>query len=159
MGARCSSPEGVLLGGVFLTWSNSKIEIQKLFIIIQKSVRLTKKFYVSKLLQAFVFSVRVYFSKIQDFNFLCLKHCFFGFFFHCFMKFLVKIYMKRYERHNTTLWITDFFNSVLCLVSCSSKNQVPYLILNLGCDQLKFGMSAQEKKNAFRSALPICHKL
>ena len=40
----------------------------------------------------------------------------------------------------------DFFSSVL--VSCSSKNQVPYL-LNKGCNQLKFDISAAqgEKKN------------
>ena len=37
------------------------------------------------------------------------------------------MYKKKYNRHNVTLWTTDFFNSVFCLVSCSSKNQVPYL--------------------------------
>ena len=37
------------------------------------------------------------------------------------MNLLVKIYKKRYDRHNETLWTTDFFNSVFCLVSCSSK--------------------------------------
>ena len=39
-----------------------------------------------------------------------------------------------------------FFNSVLCLVSCSSKNQVPYFILNKGCDPLKFDTSAAQEK-------------
>ena len=29
--------------------------------------------------------------------------------------------MKRYDRHNKTLLKTDFFNSVFCLVTCSSK--------------------------------------
>ena len=44
-------------------------------------------------------------------------------------------------------------------VSCSSKNQVPYFILDQGCDQLKLDTSAEgeEKKNA--SGRPICHKL
>ena len=46
------------------------------------------------------------------------------------MNLFVKIYMKRHDRHINTLWTTDFFNSVFCLVSCSSKNQVPYFILN-----------------------------
>ena len=36
-----------------------------------------------------------------------------------------------------TLWTTDL-NSALPLVSCSSKNQIPYFILNKDCDQLKF---------------------
>ena len=87
------------------------------------------KFYVSKLPRAFVFRSAFYSAKFKILIFFCLKGFFF-FFFHCFMKFLVKIYMERYERHNKTLWTTDFFNSVLCLVSCSSKNQVPYFILN-----------------------------
>ena len=43
---------------------------------------------------------------------------------------LVKIYMKRHDRHNKTLCTTDFFNSVFCLVSCSFIYQVPYFILN-----------------------------
>ena len=38
--------------------------------------------------------------------------------------------MKRHDRHNKTLRTTDFFNSVFCLASCSSINQVPYFILN-----------------------------
>ena len=60
------------------------------------------------------------------FVFACLLAIFFQFFF--FMTVLVKIYVKRYDKHNKTLWTTDFFNSVFCLVSCSSKNQVPYVI-------------------------------
>ena len=68
------------------------------------------------------FSVRVWFSKIQGLKFFCLLN----FFFQFFMNFLVKIYKKIYDKHNETLWTTDFFNSVFCLVSCSSKNQVPY---------------------------------
>ena len=68
----------------------------------------------------------------------CRAHLFFGgrliqqnsrfeFFFACliffpvFMNLLVKINEKIYDRHNETLWTTDFFNSVFCLVSCSSK--------------------------------------
>ena len=41
--------------------------------------------------------------------------------------------LKKYDRvkHFGQL----IFNSVLCLVSCSSKNQVPYFILNKECDQ------------------------
>ena len=38
----------------------------------------------------------------------------------------------------------SYFN----LVSCSSKNQVPYFILDQGCDRLKHDTSAEgEKKN------------
>ena len=53
----------------------------------------------------FGFLVRVWFSKIQAFNF-----CFAYFFFQFFMNLLV---MKRHDSHNKTLCTTDFFNSVL----------------------------------------------
>ena len=72
------------------------------------------------------------------FLFLCLFFIFyffififfFAYFFPVFMNLLVKVYMKRHDRHDKTLKTTHFFNSVFCLVSCSSKNQVPYFILN-----------------------------
>ena len=55
--------------------------------------------------------------------------------------------MKKHDRHNKTLCTTDFFNSVLCLVYCSSINQVPYFILKK-TDRPKFDTSAaQGKKN------------
>ena len=38
--------------------------------------------------------------------------------------------MKRHDRHSKTLCTTNLFNSVFCLVSCSSINQAPYFILN-----------------------------
>ena len=109
------------------------------------------------------FSVRVWFSKIQGLNFFCLLN----FFFQFFMNLLVKIYRKRYDRHNETLWTTDFFNSVFYLVSCSSKNQVPYFkdVTDSNLTRLllrkkkKKKKTLKKKKNAFRSGLPICHKL
>ena len=74
------------------------------------------KFSVSKLPRAFVF--RCAFDsakfKVWIFFFACL--IFFPVFYE-----LVKIYKKRYDRHNETLWTTGFFNSVFCLLSCSSK--------------------------------------
>ena len=73
------------------------------------------------------FSVCVWFIKIQSFYLFIF---FAYFFFQFFMNLLFKIYMKRHDRHNKTLWTTDFFNSVFCLVSCSSKDQVPCFILN-----------------------------
>ena len=56
--------------------------------------------------------------------------------------------MKRHDRHNTTLGTTDFFNSVFCLVSCSSKNQVPYFILNkvMTNSNLKCQLLREKKK-------------
>ena len=60
------------------------------------------------------------------------------------MNLLVKIYMKRHDRHNKTLCTTDFFNSAFCLVSCSSINQVPYS--EQSCDRPKFDTSAAQKK-------------
>ena len=109
----------------------------------------------------------------------CRAHLFFGarliqqnprfeifllayFFFQFFMKFLVKIYKKRYEKHNETLWTTDFFNSVFCLVSCSSKNQVPYFKAVTDSNLTRLLLREKKKKfkkTAFRSGLPICHEL
>ena len=84
-----------------------------------------KKSYVSKLPHALKF------------------FCLLNFFFQFFMNFLVKIYKKRYEKHNETLWTTDFFNSVFCLVSCWSKNQVPYF---KAVTDSNLTSAAQEKK-------------
>ena len=98
---------------------------------------------------------------------LFLLACFF-FFFQFVINLLVKIYMKKHNRHKT-LCTTDFFNSVLWLVSCSSINQVPYFILkkvvtdpNLTRLLLRNKQTSNQttlKKTAFRSGLPICHKL
>ena len=82
-----------------------------------------------------------------------------NFFFQFFMNLLVKIYIKSHDRYNKTLCTTDFFNSVFCLVSCSSINQVPYFILNKVVTDPIWHVCYSEKKNAFRSDLPICHKL
>ena len=79
----------------------------------------------------------------SSFQFFLLAYFFFHFFF---MNLLVKIYMKRHDRHAKTLWTTGFFNSVFCLVSCSSKNQVPYFILNKVVTDSKFDTSAAKKK-------------
>ena len=70
------------------------------------------------------------------------------FFFQFVMNLLVKTYMKIYDRDNETLWTTDFFNSVFCLISCSSKNQIKFLILywTKSCDRLKSDTSAAQKK-------------
>ena len=101
------------------------------------------------------FSVRVWFSKIEGLNFFpCLI------FFPVFMNLLVKI-----DRHNRTLWTTEFFNTVFCLVSCLSKNPVPYFkaVTDSNLARLllrkKKKKKTVKKKNAFRSGLPICHEL
>ena len=102
-----------------------------------------------------LFLVRVWFSKIQAFNFLaCL------FFFQFFMNLLVKINMKRHDRHNTTLWTTDFFNSVFFLVPCSSKNQVPYFILKkvVTDSNLTRLLLNGKKKISLRAILKIHHR-
>ena len=67
---------------------------------------------------AFVFRCAFDSAKFKLLIFFCLLT-----FFPFLMNLLVKIYMKRCDRHNKTLWTTDFFNSVFGLVSCSSKNQ------------------------------------
>ena len=60
------------------------------------------------------------------------------------MNFLVKIYKKRYDEHNETLWTTDFFNS--CVLSCILLIQKSSSIFQ-SCDRLKSDTSAaQEKK-------------
>ena len=80
------------------------------------------KSYVSKLPRAFVFRCAFDSVKFKVWIFFaCLI-----FFPQFFMNLLVKIYRKRYDRHNETLWTTYFFNSVFYFVFCSSKNQVPY---------------------------------
>ena len=91
------------------------------------------------------------------------------------MNLLVKLYMKRHDRHNKTLWTTDYFISMFCLVSCLSKNQVQYFILNKVVtdsnltrlllrkktkqNKTKQTNKQQQQLNAFRSGLSICHKL
>ena len=59
------------------------------------------------------------------------------------MNFLVKIYKKRYDKHNETLWTTDFFNSVFC--SCILLIQKSSSIFQ-SCDRLKSDTSAAQKK-------------
>ena len=70
------------------------------------------------------------------------------------MNLLVKIYMKRYNRHNETLWTTDFFKSVFCLqVSCILFIQKSSSIFQ-SCDRLKSDMSAaQEQKKKKKKPL------
>ena len=86
------------------------------------------------------------------------------------MNFPVKIYMKWYDRHNKICigqLFTDFLNSLIYfnLVSCSSKNQVPYFILDKGCDWLKLDTALLLrgkkclKKTHLQSGLPIHRKL
>ena len=116
-----------------------------------------KKILCLKAASRICFSMRVWFRKIQGFFFFfaCL------FFFQFFMNLLVKIYKKRYDRHNETLWTTDFFNSVFCLVFCSSKIKFcisklwPTQIWHVCCSEKK----KKKKKNAYGSGLPICHEL
>ena len=83
--------------------------------------------------------------RLKKINCMSQSFCFFWliqqnssflFFFACLIFFksflwtcLLK-YMKRHDRHNKTHFTTDFFNSVFCLVSCLSINQVPYFILS-----------------------------
>ena len=75
------------------------------------------------------------------------------------MNLFVKIYKKRYDRHiSKTLWMTDFFNSVFCLVSWSSKNQVPYFKAVTDSNLTRL-LLRKKKKNAFRSGLSIYHEL
>ena len=66
------------------------------------SIRL-KKNPMSQSCRAHLFSVRVWFSKIQGLKFFLACFIFFQFF----MNLLVKIYKKRYDRHNETLWTTS----------------------------------------------------
>ena len=82
-------------------------------------------------------------KKINPMSQSCREHLFFGarliqqnsrfeffllawFFFPVFYDLLIKKYKKRYDRHNETLWTTNFFNS--CVLPCILfiKNQVPY---------------------------------
>ena len=100
-------------------------------------------------------------KKINSMSQSCRAHLFFGarliqrnsrfeFFFACliffqfFMNLLVKIYKKRYDRHNETLWTTDFFNSVFCLVSCSSK--IKFHISKLWTTQIWYVCCSEKKK-------------
>ena len=88
-----------------------------------------------------------WFSKIQAFTFLffliaCLV--FFFFFFIFLMNLLVKIYMKRLDRQTT------LNNRLLqlCVLSCILfvQNSSSIFHTEQSCDQLKFGMSAAQKK-------------
>ena len=101
------------------------------------------KSYVSKLTCAFVFWCAFDSAKFKVWIF---------FFFACLIFFssflwplLVKIYKKRYDRHNEILWTTtDFFNSVFCLVSCSSK--IKFHISKLWTTQIWHVCCSERKK-------------
>ena len=56
----------------------------------------------------------------------------------------VKIYMKRYDMHNKTVWTTDFFNS--CILFIQKSSFIFHTEQNKGCDQLKFNTSAAQGK-------------
>ena len=105
-----------------LSANNCKREIQKNHRIRLKKINCMSQSCCTRLF----FGVRLI---QQNSSFSC---CFFAclIFFQFLINLLVKIYMKRHNRHNKTLCTTDFFNSVFCLVSCLSINQVPYFILN-----------------------------
>ena len=110
--------------------------------------------------RAHLFSGARLIQQNSRFEFFCLLNFFSSFF----MNLLVKIYKKRYDRHNGTLWKTDFLNSVFCLVSCSSKIKFhisklwPTQIWHVCCSEKK-QTNKRVKKNGFRSGLPICHEL
>ena len=114
------------------------------------------KSYVSKLSHAFRCAFDSAKFKVWIF-FACLI-----FFFQFFMNLLVKIYKKRYDRHNGTLWTTDFFNS--CVLSCILFIQKSSSIFQ-SCGRLKSDTFAAQKKKknvkktTFRLGLPICHEL
>ena len=72
---------------------------------------------------------------------------FFGLiFFTSFLTVACEIDMKRYDRHKKHIeqLFTDFLNSLIYfnIVSCSSRNQVPYFTMDKGCDSLKIDTSA-----------------
>ena len=95
------------------------------------------------------------------------------------MNLLVKIYMKRHDRHDKTLFTTDFFNC--CVLSCILFIHKSSFLFhtekvvtdpNLTCLLLRKNQKKKQnktkqnktkknikKKNAFKSGLPICPKL
>ena len=128
------------------TWNNSSPPI---WYWLQYKAKKNK--FCLKAATCICFSVHVWFSKIQAFwFFFCLLIFFFQFF--MFMNFLVKIYMKIYDRHRKTLWTTDFFNSVFCL-SFSSKNQVPYFILNQAVTDANLTRLLLKKKKTLKKRI------
>ena len=114
---------GILMGVRFLATCLKSGVLKMLRQCSRKAKK--NKLYVSKLPRTFVFWCAFDSAKFKLLIFFARL-----IFFQFFMNLLVKIYMKRHDRHNKALCTTDFFNSVFCLVSCSSINQVPYFILN-----------------------------
>ena len=131
--------------------------------MIEQSYKAKKnKLYVSKLPRAIVFRCAFDSAKFKLLIFFFCFLIFFQFLWTCLSNYRWKVH----NRHNKTLWTTDFFNSVFCLVSCSSKNEVPYFILNkvVTDSNLKHLLLRGKKqkclkKTAFRSGFQICHKL
>ena len=84
------------------------------------------------------------------------------------MNLLVKIYKKRYDRHNEWNTLNNRLLQ-LCVLSCILfiQNQVPYFKAVNDSNRTRLLLRKKEKKrkkktlkkNAFRSGLPICHKL
>ena len=101
------------------------------------------KLYVSKLPRAFIFWCAFDWAKLK-----------LWIFFACLLFFSVLwtwYRWKRHDRHNKTLWTTDFINSVFCLVSCSSKKISSIYHSEQSCDQLKFETSAAQKKKMLKN--------
>ena len=133
-------------------------------ILDNTGIRMNKKILCLKVAVCICFAMRIWFSKIQAFHIFWWLH----FLLPVFMNLYVKIYMKRYDRHNKTHWTSVYRLLELSsyFVSCLSKNQIPYFILDKVCDWLKLDTWVGKKKNQIikrklhlESGLPICHKL
>ena len=107
--------------------------------------------YVSKLPRAFVFRCAFDSAKLKVWFFFFFLLAYF--LSSLFMNVLVKIYKKRYDRHNETLWTTDFFNSVFCLVSCSSK--IKFHISKLWPTQIWHVCCSGKKKKKKKRKKPV----
>ena len=103
------------------------------------SIRLKKINPTSQSWRAHLFFGLRLIQQNSRFEFFCLLN----FFFQFFMNLLVKIYKKRYDRHNETLWTIHFYNSVFYLGSSSSKIKFhisklrPTQILPICCSEKK----------------------
>ena len=96
-----------------------------------------------------------------DLFFFCLLNFFFSFLWTCSSKYTRKD-MTDTVKHFVQQTSSTLCSVFKCLVSCSSKNQVPYFKAVTDSNLTRLLLRREKKtlkKNAFRSGLPICHEL
>ena len=150
--------------GVYAIWSEQTVTSLRNYGLKNNSMSQSCRahlFFGARLIQQnsrfeFFFFFFAYFFFVVVFVFVLFCFVLFCFFPQFFMNLFVKIYMKRYDRHNKTFWTTDYVRLLQpCVLSCILFIQKSSSIFQ-SCDRLKSDTSAvQEKKKSYKK-LHLC---